>query len=128
MIKIIGYNIPDKALAIHGTVYITYSSDDHFVLIMGTLPLCTEHSCSLWTLTKGTFAGTPSIWNISDNIMLTYPGQLDGFTSYYGMHYTSLTIPITLDKKLYWSAENGGRNTVPNNGGFILFVRGYYAP
>ena len=127
IINNIGYNLPENTKAIHGTVFITLSEDDHFTLVMGTLPLCTQDSCSLWATTRGTFFGTPSNWDNSDNIILTYYGDADMFSSFFGIQYTSLTIPITLDKKLYWDAT--GRNNAGNkgNGTFILFVRGYYA-
>ena len=94
---------------------------------MGTLPLCTRDSCSLYILNRGVIFGTPSNWGNSDNIILTYHGDADGFSSFLGTHYTSLTIPITSDKKLHWDAPGRNNAGTTGSGAFILFVTGYYA-
>jgi len=125
VIDLSGYNLPDNTKAIHGMVFITLNENDQISLVMGTLPLCIRSTCSLYTNNRGAVFGSPSNWDTSDNIVLTYHGDEEGFTSLYGTHYPSLTIPITLDKKLHWDAT--GRNNQNGFGSFIIFVTGYYA-
>ena len=115
------HNLPDNTQAIHGTVYMYPTHSNCFIVVMGTLPLCTENSCSLWS-ENYYFGGNSSNWDNSDNVMLNVFNDYGGN----GRQYTSLTIPITSDKKLYWSMLHSSGNSPSLK--FILFVRGYYAP
>ena len=94
---------------------------------LGTPQMCWLEYCSLWTDTPGSVQyGDPHKYNDSDNIILYYPGENDQYSSYYGIHYPSLTIPISSNQILYWGTFGLSSGLV--NGEFIIFVRGYYAP
>ena len=114
----------DKGKLIFGDVYLTDSvsgAGDHWVLQLGSR-LCSYAGCSLWN-NPGALSPLPTYQ--PQQVTLAHPGQNDGYTPYYGLWFTSLTIPMKDDSTIVWDCQGGTGG--PTGGNFVLWVRGYYA-
>jgi hypothetical protein len=87
-------SMPAGARYMLGDVFITASADDHSNFVLGR-NLTPELN---WVDPRGTQPSTVFGKAMARHaVTLNYPGENDGFTSSYGIWYSSQTIPLNTD-------------------------------
>jgi hypothetical protein len=112
-------SISTSARAVLADVYISCSYADHFIICFGREALTAQKT---WTDTRAANPST-SFGNLArhaTNIM--YDGDSSGYSSYYGLWYPSVIIPVS-GRTMY--TQNYGNNG--NTNGYLYFKIKAYA-
>ncbi len=105
--------------AILADVFATADSNDHQVFVLGNG--CTSYQRD-WIDTRGTQPSTVFGDLATQCIHLVYNGEADGYTSNYGLWYSSQVIPLKSNGHIDFSNfANSG-----SNGWIYMVIRGYF--
>lgn len=110
--------IPTNATALLSEVYYSASWNDHQHFVLTT----TSQNLQGWNNSRGAQPSTNgfSNWAGYKTTVLLYPGENDGFSSFYGLWKSSVIIPVTSSGFYINNYGNSGSN------GYVYFViRGY---
>jgi hypothetical protein len=89
--------VPANARYILANVFLTTGISDHFNMVLGR-SVAADNS---WVGTRGSRPSTSFTNNQAQNkVILTYFGETDGFTSNFGIWYSSQVIPINSNSTL----------------------------
>ena len=110
--------IPTNAYALLADCYYSCSASDHQHFVLTT----TSQNLQGWNNTRGAQPSTNgfSNWAGYRTSVLLYPGETDGFSSFYGLWKPSVVIPVT--SAGFYINNNG--NSVST--GYVYFIiKGY---
>ena len=112
-------SIPNGTKAILADVFITVNKNDHNNFVLGSNCLSDQKN---WVNNRGQKPSTQFGSIARHCVTLTYPGEADGFTSNYGLWYSSQIIPVRSDKKLTFNNYSNS-----NSSGWVFIrIRGYF--
>ncbi len=104
--------------AILADVFLTASSGDHQNVVLGVDGTAQKN----WVETRGQQPSTQFGSNARQSVILTYPGEVDGFSSNYGLWYCSQVIPLKTNARINF--QNYGNSG--SNGWVYMVIRGYF--
>ena len=112
--------VPTTARAVLADIFVTASSNDHQNI---TLSRSAAEYTKNWVDPRGqqpstVFGANPPSSN--HTIRLTYYGEVDGFTSNYGIWYSSQYVPCAARQTYFGNYGNSG-----SNGWVYMVIRGY---
>ena len=112
--------VPTTARAVLADIFVTASSNDHQNI---SFSRTAAESTQNWVNTRGTqpstvFGANPPSSN--HTIRLTYYGEVDGFTSNYGIWYSSQYVPCSARQTYFANNGNSG-----SNGWVYIVIRAY---
>jgi hypothetical protein len=109
--------IPLDARFILADVFITATSSDHQNIEMGNVAPGVVKN---WVDTRGTQPSSQFGDLQRQTVIMTYNGEVDGYSPNYGMWYSSQIIPVTNRTLYYGNYGNSG-----SNGWIYWRIRGY---
>jgi hypothetical protein len=112
--------VPTTARAVLADIFVTASISDHQNICLSRTAAETAQN---WVNTRGTqpstqFGANPPSAN--HTLRLTYYGEGDGFTSNYGIWYSSQYVPCSSRQTYFANPGNSG-----SNGWVYIVIRGY---
>ncbi|MBM4251919.1 MAG: hypothetical protein FJ146_08100 [Deltaproteobacteria bacterium] len=106
--------VPANARYILANVFLTTNISDHFNMLLGR----SVTSTTSWVGTRGARPSTSFNDNQAQHkVLLTYFGETDNFSSYFGTWYSSQIIPINANSTL--DAASAGNS---NSSGWVYMV------
>jgi hypothetical protein len=112
--------LPANARYILANVFVTNAAADHFNLTLGRDLISGSNSQINWVTARGT---RPSLMFTNQSVhqaTLTYYGDVDGFSSNYGIWYSSQIIPVYGNSSFDFAAEGNG-----NSGWVYMVIRAF---
>lgn len=111
-------SVPANARYILANVFITASASDHENFVLSATQWSNAKN---WVDTRGTQPSTTfGSLTPKDHVTLTYFGEVDGFTSNYGIWYNNLHIPVS--GQTIWINNYGNSGS---NAWMYFVIRGY---
>jgi ssDNA-specific exonuclease RecJ len=112
-------SVPSTAQYVLADVFVTASSSDHNNIVLGRSPRSPRKD---WVDLRGQQPSAKfDAEDHNDEVTLTYFGENDGFSSNYGIWYSSQVVPVDGNQVYFGNNGNSG-----SNGWVHMRVRGYY--